>query len=188
LSCSPSSCSPVNLRPIAGIDIYDPSTWSVQVSLASNVFVLNNLERLLRSDRLNNSRQLVKDTLVVSRELQEQMKVYKKHIDRATVWLPECISSSTAAAESLPGGLQNPIGGLPRPSSLGVVDKYLLHSHLITRNDGDTQHLVVHTPRINTCSYTTYFGIPTSVHVFTWKGEMVLSFSFSEAKMGSVKD
>lgn len=68
---------------------------------------------------------------------------------------------------------------------MGIVDKYLRHSHPI----GDEgRYLAVGSPRLGTCAYSVSFGMLAVIHAFTWNNELILNFSFSEAKMGSLEE
>ena len=80
--------------------------------------------------------------------------------------------------------LQNTV--TPRLSSLGVIDRYLSHSHDIPGGG----RLYVSNPiiTVSVSRASPIVGIMVGVHCFTWNGTFYACFSFPEAFLGGLND
>jgi len=183
--------SPVNVRQNAGEDPNDKSTWTARLSIAILPYALTNIERFIHDNSTTaDSRQMMEDVWVIAKEVHEQTTDFKKHLPRTAVWMPDFyIGTMSFILAALGSDPVNPTGGIPMfISSLGVVDKYLAQFRRIGTGANDSDQLIVKSPRMGLCLYTPSFGSPNLNHSFTWGGELIMGFSFPEAKMGSLEE
>lgn len=182
---------PMNLRHLTMTDPFDRSQWQTRLSFGHTPHIARNLGRFVHLNRHAQTQEvghqlLVQDVWTLAKEIASQLEENKKYTERAAVWIEEMLAVLTrvmggSIASADPSA---PTLALLNFSSIGVIDPYLSETHSIPTGGS----LVVSSPRIGTTCYTAFSGLLLVFHAHTWKGEMVMNYSFSEASSGTVQE